>query len=208
MAMIAAGDRAAVFILANEFGGQIAALLRRQLRDFGVQAVNADDLDGLVTDACLELAACAPAWRPESGALPWTWAERRLRAVVSRFVGIHADPLGDAGREAVAQPLARMAGPEGDDLEVLGELARAHPHCALLLEALEQVASPRNRAILLSVKAQAALGDPSPAVTVAREHGMRPDAVRQVVKRVLDRLRSLAAGDEHFAPLADLPLLS
>lgn len=208
MARMAAGDRAAVFTLATEFGGQIAAVLRRQLREFGVDIVHPDDLGGLVTDACLELFACAPAWRPDGGALPWTWAERRLRALVSSFVGIHADPIAPGGPEAAAEAVASPSVPEGDEVEVLAELARLRPECALLVEALERVASARNRVILLSVKAQAAAGDPSPAVTVAREHGLRPDAVRQVTKRVLDRLRALAAVDERFAPLADLALLA
>ena len=37
--------------------------------------------------------------------------------------------------------------------------------------------------------------------------GVRPETVRQTVKRVLDRLRGLAAADPHFAPLAGLALL-
>lgn len=208
MAAMAAGDRAAVFTLAAEFGGQIAAVLRRHLRDFGVDTVPADDLGGLVTDACLELRACASSWRPDGGALPWTWAERRLRVLVSGFVSVHADRIDGDRPEPVAEAVVVASRPEGDEVEVLTELARQRPECALLLEALEQVASPRNRVIVLSVKAQAAAGDPSPAVTVAREHGLQPDAVRQVVKRVLDRLRALAAADDRFAPLAELALLA
>lgn len=210
MEQMAAGDRAAVFTLAGEFGVPIAGSLRRHLRELGVEHVHPDDLSGLVTDACMELYACAPAWRPDGGALPWTWAGRRLRSLASAFVGVRADPL-EADRaeaaDAATQPAA-AAVDDPHDVAVLARLAGVNPKCALLLEALEQVASSRNRTIVLGVKLQAALGDPAPSSTVAVEHGMRPDAVRQVVKRVLDRLRALAAGDDRFAPLADLAFLA
>ncbi|HET7487019.1 MAG TPA: hypothetical protein VFJ85_03765 [Acidimicrobiales bacterium] len=205
MEMMAAGDMAAVFLLVAEFGDQIAMVLRRHLRDLGVADPRPDDLQGLVVDAGLALQERAGAWRADGGALPWTWADRRLRALASAHVGVRAGEL----PPDVAGPEAGPAPPvEADEVEVLHALARERPDCRLLLQALDSVASPRNQSILLSVKVQAALGDPSPSVTVARQHGLRPDAVRQVVKRALDKLRGLAAGDDRFAPLADLALLA
>jgi hypothetical protein len=62
--------------------------------------------------------------------------------------------------------------------------------------------------LVLEVKVQAGLGDPSPAVTVGRRHGMRPDAVRQAVKRTLDGLRDLARSDVRYARLACLSFLN
>ena len=65
---------------------------------------------------------------------------------------------------------------------------------------------PRYQAILLEVGVQAVLGDPSPAVTVAADRGMSPDAVRQAVSRTRRRLRHLAEDDERYAVLAELPI--
>jgi hypothetical protein len=66
---------------------------------------------------------------------------------------------------------------------------------------------PAQQEILFEVKMQAGQGDPSPAVTVARAKALKPEAVRQTCKRLLDRVNDLAATDPYFAPLADLHLL-
>jgi hypothetical protein len=42
---------------------------------------------------------------------------------------------------------------------------------------------------------------------VARAKALKPEAVRQTCKRLLDRVNDLAATDPYFAPLADLHLL-
>jgi hypothetical protein len=51
-------------------------------------------------------------------------------------------------------------------------------------------------------------GDPSPAFTVGRRHGVTPEVVRQVVCRVKARLIRLAAHEDRFASLADLPMVA
>lgn len=207
MAAMAAGDRGATFDLYAEFGGPIRASVRRLLRRVGVESVLAEDLDGLVIDACLELQACADAWDPGGGATPWVWAERRLFGVVSRWVGQHADALDDK-REVVVDLVASPAGPaaEPSAVELLERLD--HPTCRLLLEALEAVATARDRAIVLEVGLQRSLGDASPAVTVGPHVGLRPDAVRQVLRRVRRRLHALAAVEPRYASLTDLALLA
>src|SRR5437763_863440 len=53
MGAMAAQDRAAIFMLYNEFGAPIAAIMRRELRRMGVERVDADALDGLVIDASM-----------------------------------------------------------------------------------------------------------------------------------------------------------
>ena len=63
MARLAEGDPAAVFTLAEHHGGRIANVVRRHLRTCGVEVVSADDVRALVLDACMELAAVAPACR-------------------------------------------------------------------------------------------------------------------------------------------------
>lgn len=210
MAAMAAGDQAAVFGLYAEFGGQLAGHVRRQLAYLGVHRVDADDLDGLVIDACLALSDCAGAWAPEGGALPWTWAERRLAALVSAWVGQRASPFDAESHDRAGEQPATTAGGGGDaaELEVLAGLARRDQACALLLDALAQVACERDRAIVLELRTQSDAGDPSPATTVARRYGLTPEAVRQVACRVRARLRRLALADARFASLLDLALVA
>ena len=207
MDALAAGDRAATFDLYAEFGGPIRATVRRLLRRLGLDAVAQEELDGLVIDACLELQSCAEAWDPEGGAQPWVWAERRLLAVVSRWVGQHHDTLEDRGE---VLDLLTVAAPKSSEepsvLEILGRLD--DPTCMLLREALGVVASGRDQAILLEVGLQRSLGDASPAVTIGPHVGLRPDAVRQVLRRVRQRLAALAESEPRYAPIADLALLA
>jgi len=206
MARMAGGDQAAVFTLYLEYGDHVAALMRRELRRLGVQHVEPDELDGLVLNGCLALLDGAGAWDPEGGALPWNWAVKRLAAIAAGWVGQHADPLDDHD-VAVAEQL-RAIGDEPEGLEVFERLAPCHDGCALLVEAFDRgKVKPRDRAILLEVKLQTDAGDPSPSVTVARDYGLNPAFVRQVVKRTLDRLRVLAEREPRFAGLTELPIL-
>jgi hypothetical protein len=206
MARMTGGDRAAVFTLYLEYGDHVAALMRRELRRLGLQHVEPGELDGLVLDGCLALLDSAGAWDPEGGALPWNWAARRLASIAQRWVGQHADRLD--GLELAAAEQLRAVGEEPDGLEVFTRLAPCHDGCALLVEAFDHGnVNPRDRAILLAVKLQTEAGDPSPSITVARDHGLQPAAVRQVVKRTLDRLRAVAEREPRFAGLIELPIL-
>ena len=204
MAQLAAGDGRAACALAFEFSGPIGSAVRAHLADLGIHDVERDELDSLVIDVCIMLADVAAAWRADGGAAPWQWAFHRVRQVVSRFVGQHADTLDEAVLDRAAPPDA--AGDEPDLLELFDGLARDWPLVALVREGLELVANARDRAILLEVAVQTELGDPSPSVTVAAMREMTPAAVRQVVSRTRRRLVGLAGDDERFAPLADLPL--
>lgn len=208
MGRIAGGDREAVFELYTEFGGHLAGLMRRHLRRLGIYDIDPRELDGLVMDGCLMLRDVAGAWDPVGGALPWNWAGHRVVAIVSGWVGQHAVEFDPARHEQVVIEQLRFADQELEELEVLSGLRHVNPGCALLFEALERVASTRDRALLLEMRCQDAAGDPSPAVTVAARHGMRPDAVRQAACRVRSRLRLLAATEGHFAPLEDMAILA
>lgn len=212
MAAMAAGDKAAVFSLYGEFRSHLAAFMRRELRRLGVENPGADEVDGLVIDACLALFDCGGAWKPDGGALPWTWAGRRLAGVASQWVGQHADELDAARVELGAgeEPVIPAPGAAGDEaeLDVLARLAGRHAGCALVLEALVRVAGPRDQAIVLELRSQRSAGDPSPALTVARRHDLSAEVVRQVACRVRARLGRLAAEDRRFAGLADLAIVA
>lgn len=211
MAAMATGDAAALFWLHDEFGGSLAGFMRRELRRLGVEDATADEIDGLVIDACFVLFDCGAAWRPDGGALPWNWAARRLAGVAARWVGQHADEL-DVDRMEQAE--ADRPGPTRSpaevetDLDVLSRLAGTHAGCALVLEALELVASRRDQAIVLELRTQQAAGDPSPAVTVARRHDVSTDVVRQAACRVRARLNRLVVDDGRFAGLAGTAIVA
>ena len=205
MERLAAGDRTAMEQLYLEFGDTIGNALRRELRNLNVSRVDAGEIDGLVLEVVIDLAGRAGSWDPSWGVTPWRWARRQVRAIVVRHLGQFTDPLPEGGVPEVEAP--RVAAGDEDALATLDRLAGRDPRVALLLEALGQVARPGQQEIMFQVRLQAAQGDPSPSHTVAGERGIKPDAVRQTTKRVLDRVRALTKAEPHFAPLADLPLL-
>ena len=213
MAAIAAGDRAGVAALYAEFGGQIGAALRAELRHQGMHHATAEDVDGLVIDTCMELGRIAGSWDPSRGTLPWTWARLRLRRLVAGFVGLHTTPFDaavhDAERRDGGEPVQVSADRRGDAEVLTGLTGDGHLLAALLVEAFETLAvSARNRAILLAYQLQERDQDPSPARTVGAEHGLQPDAVRQVVSRTRRKLRRLAEADPRFGALAGIPLVA
>ena len=187
MAQIAAGDAAAIFELKEVAGDALAGALRSLLTKRGVRRIEAAELDGLVIDACLALAEVAGAWNPEGGASPWRWARFRLAAVVDTYLGQHADEWDDRRVRHASLP-GPAPSEEPPPWTVLTDLARRDHRCARLAIALETVASERDRSLYLEFELQQGLGDPSPAVTVGAMFDLRPDAVRQVVRRVRTRL--------------------
>jgi len=209
MGLLAGGDRAAAVMLYNEFGGRMAGGVRRRLRELGIHTPGEQLVADLVMDACFELSDCASGWKPGGGALPWTWARRRIDAMIAKSVGIFTDPLD----ESVSEWLVDSSASAGcaDDLgaaALLDGLAGRDGRVGLLVAAFAAAhVSERDRAVTLEYRLQGELGDASPANTVGAEFGLKPDHVRQIVKRTRTRLARLADGDGRFRPLADLPLL-
>ncbi len=208
MARLAAGDTAAVFGLVEHHGHRVAGVVRRQLRRCGIEHVSADDLQSLVVDACLALHEVAPAWRP-GGALPWWWAEGRIRAVVSAWVGIHADPLDEqwsAGADEVA-PVARTTEPS--IAETFARLVEEEPLIELVAEAARAARLDTDVLVcLLDYRIQQDQGDPSPAHTLAERYGVTPQTLRQRVSRGRRRLRRVVRDDPRFAALAEFELVA
>ena len=86
----------------------------------------------------------------------------------------------------------------------LVDLAGDHVELAQLLSALTAVASERDAKVHLEYQAQKALGDRSPANTVGEMFGLSPSNVRQIDRRLRQRLSGLAESDPSFATLVRL----
>jgi DNA-directed RNA polymerase specialized sigma24 family protein len=209
MARMAEGDDAAMVTLYERYRTPIAGAVQRELRHRGVR-LGRDEVGGLVIDVCLELRSIAGAWSPEGGATPWVWARHRIGNLVDRVVGQHAAALDEARLAAVEAPEPAVGA--ADDRSLVDALARVAPDlesARLVAEALEAARlSPRDRELVLEYAYEKQAGNPAPATTVAAQFGMKEATVRQAFRRAVQRLRRLAAEDERFAPLAELPLLA
>jgi hypothetical protein len=187
MARIVAGERSAVWELHDVAQPALARMLRAEARRIDFRIGEEDILD-LTLDAAVELGKLAPAWDPD-GALPWVWAKRRLFALVHAHIGTFADQLDDTHLD-LEEP-ARVTSIDRPR-ETLRRLARSHPAAHRLEERLAAAVTDRDAEIWLGVQIERSGGNTSPAVTVAVDHGMRPDAVRKVVQRVNQRLDAVA----------------
>lgn len=208
MARLAAGDTAAVFTLAEHHGHRVAGVVRRQLTRCGVDHVSGDDLQSLVIDACIELRQVAPAWRP-GGALPWWWAEGRIRAVVNGWVGVYADSLDDHVGWAETDELPQALSFEDSVAETFARLVAEVPLVGLVAEAA-RAAKVDDIALvcLLDYSIQQDQGDPSPAHTLAERYGLSPETLRKRISRGRSRLKKVVATDPRFAALADFALVA
>lgn len=211
MAGMAVGDIAAMFALRDEYGASISAAVREVVHRRGA-VCGRDEMESLVVDVCLMLFETAAAWSPDGGALPWTWAQKRIANVVDRHLGQFAECLDQQRHDWAVDAVGRVQGPAfAEDpplLDVLERLSCAHPGARLLQEALGTVATVRDGELFLELRIQELLGDRSPAVTVGALLGLNPDAVRQQHRRIRLRLRRLAESDMRFAPLAGLALVA
>ncbi|WP_436792807.1 RNA polymerase sigma factor [Actinospongicola halichondriae] len=208
MARLVAGDTAAVFTLFEHHGHRVAGVIRRQLRRCGVDDIAAEDLQSLVLDACMELLQVASAWRP-GGALPWWWAEGRIRAVVIGWVGVHADDIDDHLQKIEDHEVFHAATEEQEIADTFARLVDEVPLVGLVAEAA-RVAKIDDLILfcLLDYRVQQDQGDPSPAHTLAARYGVSPDALRQRVSRGRKRLRAVVDDDPRFAPLVDFVLVA
>jgi hypothetical protein len=208
MSRVVAGDTAAVFTLVEHHGHRVAGVVRRQLRRCGVDEISSDDLQALLIDASMELRHVAPAWRP-GGALPWWWAEGRIRAVVNGWVGVHADPLDDHVASAERDDADHAPSVEDSVAETFARLVEEVPLVGLVADAA-RAARVDDVALLclLDYCIQQDQGDPSPAHTLAERYGISPEALRQRICRGRRRLRHVVDNDPRFAALAGFALVA
>ena len=208
MARLVDGDTAAVFTLVEHHGHRVAGVVRRQLHRCGVDEISRDDLQSLVLDACMELRHVAGAWKP-GGALPWWWAEGRIRTVVNGWVGVHADALDDHWAATAADDTEPAASVEASVAETFARLAREVPLVGLVAEAAKAARVDDVALVcILDYCVQQDQGDPSPAHTLAERYGVSPETLRQRICRGRRRLRHVVDTDPRFAALADFALVA
>jgi hypothetical protein len=211
MGRLAAGDDAAVVTLYERYGGPIAAAVRRVARHRPGRLAD-DEVAGVALEVCFDLAPVARGWSPEGGALPWVWARHRVANAVDRALGQQAHPLDEERLAALDRLAAPPPGPATDEPSLLATLGRMVPEmasAALLAEALDRGGvSTRDRELFLEYAYEKHSGNAAPAAAVAPVFGMREVSVRQAARRARERLLRLAATEERFAPLAELPLLA
>lgn len=191
MTAMASGDVGAFFQFREQWGSRVAGVVKGMARSMGRADVvsDVDELDGLVTDACLILRDRASGWSPD-GALPWTWARSAIWAEVYRFVGHRQIELLD---EVSPGPARESDSPfslrsSHDDLD---ELAVDHCDVQLVLAAISSTGSKRDQRVFLEYRLQTGLGDPSPSNTVAEAMQLSPANVRQISKRFFAKLTSV-----------------
>jgi len=200
-----AGDLGVLSEFIDAYGDRLAGVVRDILRGFGRYDLlgDRDEITGLVIEAALVIQGNASAWSPDGGALPWNWAHRGIVGAVVRVIG-HPQVAVDEDDRLVSPD---VHGGEGA-LDV-PELALRHRGIALLLEAIELVdASERDRQVHVDYRVQSLLGDPSPAHTVAHAFALTPVNVRQIDRRMRQKLAALAELDDRFAVLVDLPWIT
>lgn len=208
MAGLAAGDPASVWALVAEFGDELARPVRKLLGEMGRRDVLVEPgrVEGMVVDIALHLLDHGARWSPTGGALPWVWADRAVRAIVARDVGHRSAELDDDREDTPHLEPVESGGTAAEP--TLAELASVEPTVGLLAAAMARVGSERDRAVHLEYGIQRAGGDPSPAHTVARAFGLKPDNVRQIDHRMKGRLRHLAETDEGYRDLGGLRWLA
>lgn len=187
MARLAGGERSAVWDLHVLLEVPVRHILRAEARRIDMR-IGDEDLFDLTIDAAIDVAKLARSWKPE-GALPWVWARKRITRLVHDHVGQFTRELEDEHLEIEARPvLAAVPEPR----EVLRAVAQRHPAARCLEERLTESVSERDADIWLGVQLEKGAGNRSPAVTIAAECGLRPDAVRKVCQRVTERLSAVA----------------
>lgn len=189
MFAILAGDEQAVWELHRLAEPSLIVMVRREASRVGVW-LNADDTFDLTLDAAIEMARIARSWSPD-GALPWVWARKRIHALVQQQLGTFTRELDDDVRQLEAPPRSI---PMQEPVAVLRSLAQRHDGARELQQRLDLLVTSRDAGIWLAFQVERNGGNRAPAVNVAAEHDMRPDAVRKVVQRVTERLASADSG--------------
>jgi hypothetical protein len=203
---MARGNAKATLCFLETHEAQLAAVVRGHLRAFGRWDLlrDPDEVAGVVHDAAFAIAERAGGWSP-AGAAPWVWADRAIRSQVARSIG-HATVEFPEQHEATLG--AVVPGPAIGAEPSLEDLAESFPQVGLLVRAIDEVGSPRDRQVHIEYRVQKSAGDHSPAHTVGQLFDLTPANVRQIDLRMRRRLRALAVRDERYRPLLGLAWLA
>jgi hypothetical protein len=209
MSQLAANDRAFVWSLVEDFGDELAAVVRYNVASIGRREVLREEgrIEALFLDVAVLIFSVAPSWKADGGALPWVWARRPIQQLVSAELGHRVDEL-DEATQLLAEALTQSEGMAEGQAVAVQTLAGTHSVVASLVDALRTAGSERQVAIHIEYGTQRALGDPSPAKTVGAMFDMKPDNVRQIDSRLRKRVRELVANDPSYADLAGLRWLA
>lgn len=146
-----------------------------------------DDVASMAVSAAFVLFARAAGWRPD-GALPWVWAYRSIREEIVAQVGHPSVELDPTRFERPPETQVALS----ERVVDVRDLARRHGDVAAWIDAVEDVANQRDSNVHLEYQVQKRLGDPSPANTVASMFKLSPANVRQIDRRVRQRLEDHA----------------
>ena len=184
MAKIAAGDNRAIFTDLHPLSaGPVRSMLRSEARRVNAW-ISDDDLEELALDAAMLLGGMAHSWKP-GVALPWVWAQMRVRNLVHQHLGTFTREL-DERHDEIEEPIGIVH--VDDPRAALRSLAQHHEGARDLDARLTAVSTERDADIYLGYRIEQAAGNRAPAVTVGADHVMQPAAVRKVVQRVDERL--------------------
>jgi len=185
MDRMAAGDGVAIEDFVSHFRPDLARSVGGILKSIGRSDLsrNAQDFDFLVWTAALAVFDRAEKWNHD-GARPWVWAYRAIRSDVLSWVG-HASVEFDAQVHVRTECDRSAAGDSDVDLR---DLAHRHNAVAGWLSAVEEVANARDCDVHLEYQTQKHLGDHSPAHTVSEMFDLSPSNVRQIDRRVRQKL--------------------
>ncbi len=207
---MAGGDTAFLFTFHQRFGPKLAWVVRDILRQMGRIDIlaNADEVDGLVLDACEVVFDRSSAWHP-GGALPWNWARQAIRSKVAMVIG-HRVVEFDLDSHAMSQIIDRASVGSGRVESEAGFLGveeadlTLDPRARLLDTAIRSVGCRRSQEICWQYGIQKGLGDPSPAITVAQMFAVTPGNVRQIFRRQKAKVAAVIASDQRFETLREI----
>ncbi|MCP3935061.1 MAG: hypothetical protein GY708_06785 [Actinomycetia bacterium] len=168
MAGLAAGDDAMISALMFEFGPELERAARYHAKQVATGPVRDGDIVGLTADFAFAVAHAAKSWRPDGGALPWTFARRALRQLA---IDVLVTPV-----------------------QLRRSLAEGVPAVRVVLDRWHTVPD-QHITIALEYRMQQQQGDPSAAATVAERHAKTADNVRQIASRVWRRVADVEFDD-------------
>lgn len=113
-----------------------------------------------------------------------------------------------AGRATRAVSSGSAGAPGVPSLGLLERVVTRDERVRLLCEALATVASLRDGKLFLEMLVQDWSGDTDPAATVGPRFSLSVDAAWRHHRRVRLELQRLAADEQRYAPIADLPMVA